>query len=277
MNRLGWMACCASIALAMAGRAQSADLAAKAQAPVRIATGEFPPYADESSPSKGIAVSIVREAFALAGYRTEFSFLPWSRAQVETLAARFDASSHWGANEQRRKDFLLSDSILTEHWVFLHRREDALDWNSLADLGKRRIGVTRDYTYTPEFWAAMRNKTLVSEPVINDLAGLRMLLIGRIDVLPLERSVACWLLSRHFDAAQAARVMAARKSLSDDFQTHLILPPSAARSSELLRDFNAGLAKLKASKVYGELLRGVTCPKGLEARSTAGTAKPPNS
>jgi polar amino acid transport system substrate-binding protein len=280
-NAKKWRALACALVLGLYGPARSADLPAKASSPassaspVRIATGDFPPYADEASSSKGIAVSIVREAFALAGHKTEFTFLPWSRAQRDTLEGRFAASSHWGANEQRKRDFLLSDSILTEHWVFLHRVEDRFEWKNLSDLGQRRIGITRDYTYTPEFWAAVRNKTLVTDSVLNDLAGLRMLLAGRIDVLPLERSVACWLLSRNFEAGQAARVVAAAKPLSDDFETHLILPPNAPQSAALLRDFNTGLAKLKASKTYLELLRGVSCPKGLALQpATGGNTKP---
>jgi polar amino acid transport system substrate-binding protein len=273
----GWAIRGVWVLLGLSSPALAGELAVKPASVVRIATGEFPPYADSSRAGKGIAVSIVREAFALAGHKTQFSFLPWSRAQRDTRDALFDASSHWGASAERRRDFLLSDAILTEQWVLLHRSNDPLEWDGFADLGQRRVGVTRDYTYTAEFWAAVQSKVLVTESVHNDLAGLRMLLVGRIDVLPLERSVACWLLSRHFEPAQAALLMAASRPLSTDFQTHLILPPQLARSTVLLRDFNVGLAKLKASKVYADLLRGVSCPKGLELRSTTELRAPSKS
>lgn len=247
----------AGLLLSLLGLLPSAPQAAS----LRIATGELPPYATASRPDQGVALHIVRRAFELAGHEVSYHFLPWSRAQQETLAGLWDATAYWGASEQRRRDFLLSDNVLTEQWVLLHRRDTAVDWTKLADLQAWRIGVIRDYTYTPEFWSLVRAGTLKADYTPDDLLGLRKLLAGRIDIIPMERNVACDLLSVHFSAADAERLAAHPRLLTDAFTTHLLLPPKRAGSARLLEDFNRGLASLKASKEYAQILNSVRCPR----------------
>lgn len=236
---------------------------------VRIATGELPPYATEARPDKGIALSIVRRAFELAGHQVEFHFQPWSRAQMETKAGMWDASAHWGASAERRRDFLLSDNILTEQWLIVHRKSIALQWTQLSDLQPYTIGFIRDYTYTPEFWALLSNKTLHGDNTPNDLAGLRKMIRGRIDAMPMERNVACDLLKHNFSAKEADEFAAHPRLLTDSFSTHLILPPQQPRSAGLLSDFNRGLKALRDSGEHGRLLQTVQCPP-----SWAGSALP---
>lgn len=242
-------------------------VATRAQArELRIATGEFPPFATAARSDQGVALAIVRRAFELGGHSVQYTFLPWSRAQVETEAGLWDASAHWGASRERRERFLLSDNLLSEDWVLLHRADTRLTWQGVEDLAPYRIGITRDYTYTPELWAAVHSRQLARvDYVINDLAGLRVLLARRIDVLPLERNVACDLLTANFTAAQAAEVRAHPKPLNDQFTTHVLFPRGKPASPSLLADFNRGLKQLRASKEYAQLLQSVKCPGTLKA------------
>lgn len=123
---------------------------------LRIATGELPPNATQTRHDQGMALAIVRRSFDLVGHKVEYHFLPWTRAQSETKAGLWGASAYWGASESRRRDFLLSDNILTEQWLLVHHRSTKLDWQQLADLKPYVIGYVRDYTYTPEFWTPMQ-------------------------------------------------------------------------------------------------------------------------
>jgi polar amino acid transport system substrate-binding protein len=47
---------------------------------VRLATGELPPYATEQRPDQGIALDIVRKAFAISGVTVHYTFKPWMRS-----------------------------------------------------------------------------------------------------------------------------------------------------------------------------------------------------
>lgn len=237
-------------------------------APLRIATGELPPYATAERPDQGLALAIVRRAFELSGHAVEFHFMPWSRAQLETQNGQWDASAHWGATPERRENFLLSDNLLTEDWVLIYRQDlKDFDWRSAEDLRRYRVGLIRDYTYTPEIWALARSGQLKTGSPPNDLAGLRMLLLDRIQVLPTDRRVACHLASQHLSPAQQAQLVVHPKRMTDNFSTHVLFPKGKPASETLREDFNRGLARLRASPEYRQLLQApIGCPAGLLAK-----------
>lgn len=228
---------------------------------LRIATGEFPPYATSLRADKGIALKVVQRAFALAGYRVDFQFMPWTRALEETAAGKWDATAYWGYNEERNRRFWVSDNVLTEQWLFVHRRDTRFDWKTLADVQPYRLAVIANYTYTPAMHEMLAAGLLSGDATPDDLSALRKLLAGRVELVPMERNVACYLLARHFSSAQADKLQAHPRLLTDRFTTHLLLPRKAADSPALLADFNRGLKQLKASGEHARLLQGVRCPR----------------
>lgn len=249
------------MAVFLSGLGVAGHGAATSAPPVRIATGELPPYATAARPDQGIALNIVRRAYESVGYTVQFTFLPWSRAQLETQQGLWDASAHWGASAERRAKFLLSDNLLTEQWQMLHLRDLKFDWQQGSDLRAYTLGLVRDYTYTPELWAEVRAGRQRFEQPSNDVSGLRMLLAGRVDVLPLERHVACDLMAKHLSPSERARLMMHPRLMTDSFTTHVIFPPQKPGSEALRQAFNRGLQKLKDSGEYKRLLRaGVDCP-----------------
>ncbi|WP_269531574.1 ABC transporter substrate-binding protein [Chitinimonas sp. BJYL2] len=227
---------------------------------IRIATGELPPYATESRPDQGIALSIVRRAFELGGYKVEYTFLPWSRALAETKSGRWDGTAYWGHKPEHEQSFLLSDNVLTEQWVFVYRKTIDLDWRTLADLRPYQIAMIKDYTYTPEIWAMAQSGELKTDSTPDDLAALRKLVSGRVDISPMERNVACDLLARHFSEGEANRLRAHPKLMTDKFTTHLMLPRKLTESRARLQAFNGGLKKLIASGEHAKLMGQVRCP-----------------
>jgi polar amino acid transport system substrate-binding protein len=229
---------------------------------LRIATGELPPYATQERGDQGVALQIVRQAFALAGHTVTYHFMPWTRALEETANGRWDATAYWGFSEARNRRFLASDTVLSEQWVFVHRRDTAFDWTTLADLQPYRLAIIANYTYTPELWQGLREGKLRGDATPDDLLALRKLLAHRVDLVPIERNVACYLLARHFSVAEADRLQAHPRLLTDKFTTHLLLPRKLPGSAALLADFNRGLQQLKARAEYARLLKGVACPRG---------------
>lgn len=247
---------------ACAGAAQAADV-------LRLATGELPPYATQSRADKGIALNIVRAAFQAEGVTVEYTFLPWGRAQEEARIGKWDGTAYWGRRPERERDFLLSDNVITEQWILLHRADAALDWTRWQDLGNRSIAAIRTYTYTPEFHALAEAGTLKVDWSPDDLATLRKLVAGRADIVPLDRNVACFLLDTQFTPAQAALVRAHPRLITENFTTHLMLPRQKPESVQRLASFNRGLAMLRSSGEYRKLLEAGECKAGL-AQPTLG-------
>ncbi|MCW7541633.1 transporter substrate-binding domain-containing protein [Aquabacterium sp. A7-Y] len=227
---------------------------------LRIATGELPPYATASRSDQGIALRIVRRAFEQGGYRVEYVFLPWSRALRETRAGKWDATAYWGRDPARETGFVLTDTVLTEHWVFLHHHELDFDWQHYADLARWRLALIQDYSYTPEMRSMIESGELRGDPTPDDLTALRKLLRRRVDVVPVERNVACSLMLRHFDADQAAQLRAHPRPMTGHFPTHVMLPTVLPGTAQRLDAFNRGLRALQATGEYRRLRADPPCP-----------------
>lgn len=252
------MRSCFLFALAMA-----ASLGVVAQnRTLKIATGELPPFMTAARADQGISLSVVRRAFELTGYTVEYTFLPWSRALAETRLGKWDATAAWGNNPERNPPFFISDNVVTEKWVFVYRNAVKFRWSNLADLKPYRVALIQDYTYTPEIWSMANAGEFKSDKLPNDMAAIKMLLLDRVDVAPMERNVACDVLHKHFNDADAAKLSVDPKQMTDTFTSHVLLPRSLAQSESRLADFNAGLKKLKASPEYAKILAQVTCPSG---------------
>jgi polar amino acid transport system substrate-binding protein len=230
---------------------------------LRLATGELPPYSTQERPDQGIALDIVRRAFAHEGLEVQYTFKPWTRTLEESRAGQWDATAYWGRNPERDKGFLISDNVLTEQWVLVYRqsafKDTPFDWKELADLKGLRVGIVQSYTYTPEFWSLLRAGTLTTVSAPDDLAHLRLLLGGRVDVVPMERNVACYLLQHHFVDSDVQDLRAHPRLFAPNFTTHVMfsdkLPASAAR----LQAFNRGLRALKRTPAYAEKLNWPGC------------------
>ena len=225
---------------------------------LRLATGELPPYASGQYPDQGIALDIVRRAFAITGYEVNYTFKPWMRSLEEAREGKWDGTAHWGRNPQRDVGFLISDSILTEQWVFVYR-EDApatarFDWKNFSDLTPLRIGAVKFNTYTPEFWDLQKAGTLKVEFAVDDLTNLRRLVAGRLDVVPMERNMACFLMKSNFAAAEVTTLRAHPKLLTNQFTTHLMLSAKLPQSAERMKAFNQGLRIVQKSSQYAEKL-----------------------
>ena len=140
---------------------------------IHIATGEYPPWTSEDLPHGGYVNHIVSSAFELSGIQVEFHYMPWKRALEATKVGKFNASSFWGENLEREKNFLRSDVVNNVPFVFFYRKEYTdFSWNQLNDLKQYKIGATRAYTYTKEFWHLAEQNILRVSLTNNDIQSL---------------------------------------------------------------------------------------------------------
>jgi polar amino acid transport system substrate-binding protein len=75
---------------------------------VVFATGEYPPYLSESADGFGTSAKIVTEACRRANLKLTLKFMPWSRAEHDTLQGKYIASVAWGRTPDREKQFAYS-------------------------------------------------------------------------------------------------------------------------------------------------------------------------
>ncbi len=251
------------VAAALLGCGALAGFAPAHAEDLRLVTGELPPYATQDRPDEGISLNAVRQAFALVGHSVSYTFKPWARSLEEARNGVWDGTATWGKNPKRDGGFLISDNVLTEQWVFLYRQPPAgaarFDWKSLNDLQGLRIGAVRFNTYTPEFWTLQKAGVLKVEFAKDDLNNLRLLVAGRIDVLPMERNMACALMKTHFKPEETLNLRAHPRLLTEHFTTHLMLSEKLPSSAARMQDFNRGLALYKKTPAYAQSLQLIDC------------------
>ncbi len=151
---------------------------------VLMASLEWPPYVSERLPGQGLISQRVRMALAREGYQLQIRFLPWKRA----VAMVQHSTSYIGvfpeyASPQREQEFYCSDPILQAPLALIQdARLPPINWSRLEDLTGYRIGTVAGYINTPEFDALVARKMLDIDEAQDDVANLKKLLRGRIDL-----------------------------------------------------------------------------------------------
>lgn len=228
---------------------------------VTIAVGEWSPYISEKLKYQGVVGRIVRNAFALEGVEVQFRYYPWSRALDMNKKGLFHGTAPWYITEDRKKLFLYSeDYICRISTVFFHLKTFVFNWKDYKDIGSRfKIGGTIGYLYSEGFQKAIKDKTINVEWVATDELNLKKLFKRRIDIFPNDIMAGYAKVYELFPKQISEMVTNHPRMIKDD-PAYLMISKEIPNSEELVKKFNRGLSKLKASgqfdKYYDELLEG---------------------
>ncbi len=160
-----------------------------------LATIEWEPYVGSSVRDNGFVADVVRAALAAGGRgEPEARVLPWTRALKGTLSGKNAGVFPLYFTEERARIFHLSEPIPGGPLVLMKRADAPVDYSGkVTELRPYRIGVVTGYSNTPEFDAAAYLK---KDAGPSDLANLKKLIHGRLDLIVIDRLVAERMLSR---------------------------------------------------------------------------------
>ncbi|RED54026.1 substrate-binding periplasmic protein [Aestuariispira insulae] len=238
---------CLSILVATA--AQGADQART----ITISTGEYPPYASKEFVHFGLVPRIVSEAFASENIEVEYRFFPWARSYELSRDGMVDATAYWYYSKERQADHIYSDPLFEDVIVWFHRKDLDFQWKKLGDLTDYRIGAVNGYTYTPEFYALIKQGILSVEFVNRDQLNYRKLVGDRIDAFPETLDTGLYYIQSNLTPAQAAHITYHPQPFSKK-RTFLLAPRIKPESAELIRAFNRGLARLIADGRFQQFI-----------------------
>jgi len=221
-----------------------------------ITVGEWPPYLSEKLNHSGVVSHMIENVFLDMGIKVRFHFLPWARAYEETGAGRFDGTALWLRTSSREKDFFYSAPILTEKLVFFHLKSYDFDWNELKDLEGTVLGGNLKASYGPRFDAALEAGLLDMDRVSGYKQNFDRLLLGRIQLFPMEVNVGYFLLRKHFSKKQKGRVTHHKKAIFDNF-SYLLFPKENTKSLELRNSFDKHLKLFRDSGRYGQFMNNL--------------------
>lgn len=215
---------------------------------VRIGVGEYPPFKLESEPGGGPLTEIVVEAFKASGVRSAIEWVPNNRAIAGVMSGRYDGSFGWARSAEREEALLFSSKpIHTYRMVFVQRAGEVRDWTNLSDLGPWRIGVTRGNFYSQPFADLQAQGVLAVDEAADDVNNLRKLVFKRIDVFPLEESVARYLIATKLEADEGLQLAVQNKAFWM-VPIHFVVSKKVANAQAIMDAFDAGYRELQRSK-----------------------------
>jgi polar amino acid transport system substrate-binding protein len=214
---------------------------------IRIATGEYPPWTSASLAQGGYINNVVKEAFSLYGVDVEFDYMPWKRALEATRLGQYHASSFWGESKERQKDFLHSDSIENIYFVFFYNKQrfkEPFEWQQLRDAMHYKVGATRSYTYTQEFWNLSQESGTRVSIANRDIDSLHKLVNGKIDLFPISEFTGKYLLHSNFSDNEVKSIGINSKPLSKG-KNYILFSKKINLNAEYVKMLNMGLKKLQ--------------------------------
>lgn len=220
---------------------------------VEIGTGFWPPYLDQSAEGGGYLARLIRDAFATQGIQVRFTYVPWSRALAMTRSGQFDASAVWSCTPTRETDFFFSRPLYPFRYVLFHRKGDGFSWSSINDWAGLRMGLTQDYAYGPKIATAIAQRLVKPDITTSDRANFQKLLLGRIDLFPMDPLTGFAMLSETFDPGALERITFDPHPVRIAWY-HLMFARGSDQEKALRDAFDTGLALLIENGRYQQLV-----------------------
>ena len=149
----------------------------------------------------------------------------------------------------RSKHFIYSDTVFESKGVFFYLKEHPFDWNTLEDLKGKTIGAVSGYSNGKTIDEAEKSGILMLEKVPLEQNNFKKLLTKRIELFTSDLDVGYRILNLHFKPEEIQRITHHPKSHYTQ-SMHLLLSKKVNHNQILMKNFNKGLIRLKASGKY---------------------------
>lgn len=214
---------------------------------VLVAEDDWYPYsARQDGKAVGMAVDIVRAAFAAVDVAVELKSMPYARCmQVVKQGVElgcFDTLK----DDTTRDAYLFHERPLFTATIGIYARSDFSGTLSAADLKGRRVGLTNGYTYGD---AVEKNAAIHKDVAPNDLLTMRKLVADRVEVALVYTRVADWLQTQHPELR--GRVRQVGVLLQDGL--YISFSKSHPDAPRVLPLLDRGLAKIRANGTHARI------------------------
>lgn len=168
---------------------------------IKITTLDWRPYIGKNLCRQGWVQQLTIAMLASQGYEILCTFYPWARTiaaaesgNVDILYPEYfiepDAPSDVYKGSKRLDHLAISEKIPGGPIAFLKRKGEKNHYNgNLLNLRGTDIGVVRGYQNTPEFDSLMDRGFFNITEVTDDLANIKILVAGRVDLIIGDPSV----------------------------------------------------------------------------------------
>ena len=223
---------------------------------IKLAAGlTLEPYIIESNDS-GIEADIVREAFALEGYKVQFDYQPFRRTKVSFKSGSVDGVLTIQDHNPEIQGSFLSDEYIAYHNFAVTLQSRNLKISTITDLEGKTIDAFQQARITlgREFELMAENNPRYHE-MANQKNQITKLFMKRNDIIILDRRIFEYYRNQ---LKELSGTMMKNISFEEPVTFHGIFEPSSYRiafKTEKIRgSFNTGLKKLLESGRYKQII-----------------------
>ena len=219
---------------------------------------QYPPYAYQTSGNgevQGVAVEVIREAFARMGHTLTIQIMPWPRVLQKVKDGEVDGffTTYHVPDREAWADYSSEELAPQVTSIFVKKGAAILYKGDLAQLAGQSIGVVTKVSYGSRFDRAVQDKVLphVMESV-DGATNFRQLLAGRVSVVASNRMGGRFILNEMGRRDEVVELGPPLESLPS------YLAFSKLRNLKWLRvQFDKTLQKMKADGTWGRIMKPV--------------------
>lgn len=209
----------------------------------------WPPFAfKKQGQPAGLSVDLVKEAFHLVDEKPQLVQVPYPRCLALTAAGKFPACFNSAHSSEMNKDFLFpKESLFKSRGLIVTNLPVSarLKIEKVTDLEGRSVALPTGFPFGPQF---DENKKIKKIFTASDYNSLRMLKANRVAFIAIDEFVYYYLVKENPEFRDFSVLLLLSE---EDIFVHF------AKNEEgriLLKKFEVGLAKLKKSPRYQEIL-----------------------
>ncbi len=209
---------------------------------VRLVTGDdYKPFTDQALPQGGMITEIFDRVFGKMGYQAEIEFHTWSRGYSLSEEGVFLGTFPYVKTSERMEAFHFSDPIYIITTLFFVRKD--ADISFVHDFDIRGLTVCKPLGYNLTDIQGFMDQVLIEVRRPNTLEScFRMLLRGRVDLVPINEHVGWRIARRIADQEDDFRVLE-RPILEDGL--HFIVTRKNPQGLNIVERFNAILRQMR--------------------------------
>lgn len=223
--------------------------------PVALVSGDdYAPYADSKLPEGGLTTALVKAAFAQVKLDATVDWRPWAYGLEQTKHGKYAATFPYLKNEEREKDFLYSDEIITvSSTAFVKAGAKKLDFSHPESLVGSIYCLPLGWAPTPKLAALLKSGAIKRESPTNISSCAKMVFMGRADYF-VYGDIQVAQAMRDGEVPEGALVKVAAPALTST-PLHLIAGKNVPGSAALLERFNKGMATIRSNGTYAKTLK----------------------
>lgn len=155
--------------------------------PIRLATGNYPPYEyEEAGEIKGLVIEVLREAFRRNNQSVEFQVVPWARALWMAEHGEVDGVFATIKTPEREKTLVFSNEpvVIMGSSFFIKKGRPIVFNGNINSMSSYQIGILRQASNGPIFDNAVRTGILKNIDLSADAStNIKKLIAERNDVM----------------------------------------------------------------------------------------------